>query len=128
MSAMDTTDGVLMTKAYNWAFVNPLRKIFYNITITSLSIVVALAIGTVELLQVFIQLLDLNGPFCDYMAGLDFGILGYVVVGIFLVAWVVSLTLWRYGRYEERYGYLHPLHSHPHLHDDGVSHAHRHFH
>ena len=128
MSAMDTTDGVLMTKAYNWAFVNPLRKIFYNITITSLSIVVALAIGTVELLQVFTRLLDLNGPFCDYMAGLDFGILSYVVVGIFLVAWVVSLTLWRYGRYEERYGYLHPLHSHPHLHDDGVSHAHRHFH
>ncbi|TMH68146.1 MAG: HoxN/HupN/NixA family nickel/cobalt transporter [Betaproteobacteria bacterium] len=128
MSAMDTTDGVLMTKAYNWAFVNPLRKIFYNITITSLSIVVALAIGTVELLQVFTRLLDLNGPFCDYMTGLDFGILGYVVVGIFLVAWAVSLTLWRYGRHEERYGYLHPLHSHPHLHDDGVSHAHRHFH
>ncbi len=63
MTAMDTTDGVLMTKAYDWAFVNPLRKIFYNITITSLSIVVALVIGAIELLQVAIRMLDLDGAF-----------------------------------------------------------------
>ena len=62
MSLMDTTDGVLMSKAYNWAFVNPLRKIFYNITTTSLSIVVALVIGTIELVQVLIHTLGLDGP------------------------------------------------------------------
>ena len=62
MSLMDTTDGVLMSKAYNWAFLNPLRKIFYNITTTSLSIVVALVIGTIELAQVLIGMLDLPGP------------------------------------------------------------------
>ena len=82
MSAMDTTDGVLMVKAYNWAFVNPLRKIFYNITITSLSIVVALVIGTIELLQVLVRALGLEGRFFDFVAGLDFGVLGYVIVGM----------------------------------------------
>jgi nickel/cobalt transporter (NiCoT) family protein len=128
MSAMDTTDGVLMTKAYDWAFVNPLRRMFYNITITGLSVVMALAIGTVELLQFCIRLLDLDGPFYDYVVRFDFGMLGFVIVGVFLGAWVASTMLWRWGRYEERYGYLHPPHSHPHLHEGGVRHAHRHFH
>ncbi len=128
MTAMDTTDGVLMTKAYDWAFVNPLRKIFYNITITSLSVFVALAIGTVELLQVLIRLLGLGGRVFDFIAGLDFGMLGYVIVAAFLAAWAVSVAVWKFGRYEERYARRHPLHSHPHVHDDGVRHAHRHFH
>jgi high-affinity nickel-transport protein len=77
----------------DWAFVNPLRKIFYNITITGLSIAVALAIGTIELLQVLIGMLDLKGLFFDLIAGLDFGILGYMIVGIFLVAWGVSVAV-----------------------------------
>ncbi len=128
MSAMDTTDGVLMSKAYNWAFVNPLRKLFYNLTITSLSIVVALLIGTIELLQVFIGLLHLDGSFFDFIAGLDFGILGYVIVGVFLASWGVSVVLWKFGRIEERYGHYHPLHAHEHTHEGGVSHSHRHFH
>ena len=128
MSAMDTTDGVLMAKAYNWAFVNPLRKIFYNITITSLSIAVALVIGTVELLQVFIGILDLHGRFFDLVAGLDFGVLGYAIVGIFLVAWGVSVVVWKFGRIEERYGSSYTLHAHEHAHDGGRSHVHKHFH
>lgn len=128
MTAMDTTDGVLMSKAYNWAFVNPLRKIFYNITITSLSIAVALIIGTIELLQVFVGMLDLKGRFFDLVAGLDFGILGYVIVSLFLTAWGVSVAVWKFGRIEERYGQIHPVHSHEHSHDDGVVHTHRHFH
>lgn len=127
MSAMDTTDGVLMSKAYDWAFVNPLRKIFYNMTLTSLSIAVALIIGTIELLQVAIALLDLKGPFLDRVAGLDFGVLGYVVVGTFLAAWGVSVAVWKFGRIEERYGRVH-LHAHKHEHDSGLSHTHRHFH
>ena len=128
MTAMDTTDGVLMSKAYNWAFVNPLRKIFYNISITSLSIAVALIIGTIELLQVFVGVLDLKGRFFVFVAGLDFGILGYVIVGTFLIAWVVSAAIWKFGRVEERYGHVHPVHSHEHTHDDGVIHSHKHFH
>jgi nickel/cobalt transporter (NiCoT) family protein len=128
MSAMDTTDGVLMTKAYNWAFVNPLRKIFYNITITGLSIAVALIIGTIELLQVFSRILDLKGPFVDLVAGIDFGILGYMIVGTFLLAWGISAAVWKFGRIEERFGHNHPLHSHEHIHDGGVSHTHKHFH
>ncbi|MEO8104170.1 MAG: HoxN/HupN/NixA family nickel/cobalt transporter [Betaproteobacteria bacterium] len=128
MSAMDTTDGVLMSKAYDWAFVNPLRKIFYNITITGLSIAVALVIGSIELLQVFTRILGLHGPFFGWVAELDFGILGYVIVGLFLIAWAGSVLVWKYGRIEERYGHLHPLRAHHHTHDDGSIHAHRHFH
>jgi high-affinity nickel-transport protein len=128
MTAMDTTDGVLMTKAYDWAFVNPLRKLFYNITITTLSIAVALAIGTIELMQAAIRLFDLEGAVFDRVAALDFGILGYAIVGIFLAAWGVSTLVWRFGRIEERYGHLHPSHAHEHVHDGGVSHLHKHFH
>jgi nickel/cobalt transporter (NiCoT) family protein len=98
MSLMDTTDGVLMSKAYHWAFVNPLRKIFYNITTTSLSIVVALLIGTIELLQVLTGMLGLEGAFWDFVVGLDFGLLGYVIVGLFLLAWGLSVALWKFGR------------------------------
>jgi high-affinity nickel-transport protein len=128
MSAMDTTDGVLMSKAYDWAFVNPLRKIFYNLAITSLSIAVALVIGTIELLQVLIGLLHLDGRFFDFVAGLDFGILGYLIVAVFVAAWLASAALWKFGRIEERYGYFHPLHAHEHTHASGVSHSHKHFH
>ena len=127
MSAMDTTDGVLMSKAYDWAFVNPLRKLFYNITLTSLSIAVALVIGSIEMFQVLINLLDLKGPLFDRVGALDFGILGYVIVGIFLAVWGVSLAVWKFGRFEERYGRTH-LHAHEHTHDGGLRHSHRHFH
>ena len=128
MSLMDTTDGVLMSKAYNWAFVNPLRKIFYNLTTTAISIVVALVIGTIELMQVLIGMLDLHGPFFDFVAGLEFGVLGYLIVGLFLVAWVLSVAWWKFGRIEERYGEPSPMHSHPHSHNGGVQHSHRHLH
>jgi nickel/cobalt transporter (NiCoT) family protein len=127
MSGMDTTDGVLMTKAYGWAFVNPLRKIFYNITITALSVAVALVIGTIELLQVSIGLLHLNGRFFDFIGSLNFGILGYVIVGIFLLAWGASVALWKFGRIEERYGTA-SVHAHRHTHASGLSHSHEHFH
>jgi high-affinity nickel-transport protein len=104
MTLMDTTDGVLMAKAYNWAFVNPLRKIFYNLTTTSLSIVVALLIGTIQLAQVSIRVLDLDGPAADFIARLEFGALGYVIVGLFLVGWGLSVALWKFRRIEQRYG------------------------
>jgi nickel/cobalt transporter (NiCoT) family protein len=128
MSLMDTTDGVLMSKAYNWAFLNPLRKIFYNITTTSLSIVVALVIGTIEILQVLTNMLGLHGPFFDFVGGLDFGILGYLIVGLFLLAWALSVGLWRFGRIEQRYGMRFDPHSHAHRHEGGVLHSHKHVH
>ena len=98
MTLMDTTDGVLMSKAYDWAFLNPLRKIFYNMTTTGLSVAVALLVGTVELLQVLIAMLDLHGVVLDFIAGLDFGRLGYMIVGMFLLAWGLSMGVWKWGR------------------------------
>jgi high-affinity nickel-transport protein len=128
MSVMDTTDGVLMSKAYNWAFLNPLRKIFYNITTTGLSVVVALVIGTIELGQVLIRLLGLEGPFFAFVADLDFGILGYVIVALFLLAWALSVAVWKFGRLEERYSRPGAMHAHAHHHPDGTEHSHRHVH
>ncbi len=93
MTLMDTTDGVLMSKAYDWALLNPLRKIFYNAATTGLSVAVALGVGTIELLQVLIGMLDLHGVFADRVAGLEFGSLGYLIVGVFLVAWGLSAVL-----------------------------------
>jgi nickel/cobalt transporter (NicO) family protein len=103
MTAMDTTDGVFMCKAYDWAFLNPLRKIFYNVTTTGLSVAVALLVGTIELSQVLIGALDLHGPLVDFIARLDFGLLGYLIVGLFLAAWGLSVALWKFGRIEQRY-------------------------
>ncbi len=128
MSLMDTSDGVLMSKAYNWAFLNPLRKIFYNIATTSLSVIVALVIGTIELLQVLISMLGLQGSFYDFVAGIDFGVLGYVIVGLFVLAWALSVALWKFGHIEERYGMRHDLHSHSHSHKSGIKHSHKHVH
>lgn len=128
MSMMDTTDGVLMSKAYNWAFLNPLRKIFYNIVTTGLSIVVALVIGTIELLQVMITMGGLRGSVLDFVAGIDFGILGYVIVALFLLAWGLSVALWKFGHLEERYAAQLTAHSHAHRHEDGTLHSHKHLH
>jgi high-affinity nickel-transport protein len=127
MLLMDTTDGVLMSKAYNWAFLNPLRKIFYNLTTTGLSVAVALLVGSIELLQVFISMLDLHGGLYSFIAGLDFGILGYVIVALFLLAWACSVAYWKFGHVEERFGSP-SLHSHVHAHDHGVPHTHQHLH
>ncbi|MGH9548819.1 MAG: HoxN/HupN/NixA family nickel/cobalt transporter [Terriglobales bacterium] len=96
MSVMDTTDAVLMAKAYHWAFVNPLRKIFYNLMTTGLSIAVALVLGTIELLQVLRTMLGLRGPFFDFIGALAFGVLGYLIVGVFLTAWGASVAMWKF--------------------------------
>lgn len=129
MTVMDTTDGVLMCKAYEWAFLNPLRKIFYNITTTGLSVAVALLVGSIELLQVMISVLRLHGLFFDFVANLDFGILGYLIVGMFLLAWGLSVVAWKFGKIEQRYSMrLAPSHTHPHSHEGGLAHSHDHQH
>jgi len=104
MSLMDTADGAFMSHAYGWAFSNPIRRVYYNITVTSLSVAVALAIGSVELLQVLSTKLSLDGGFWDWLNGLDFGKLGYAVVGLFAATWVLSAALWKLRRIEDRWG------------------------
>ena len=103
MSLMDTIDGAFMSHAYGWAFSNPLRKIYYNVTVTSLSVAVALVIGGIELLQVLAAKLSLTGGFWTLLDNLDFGHIGYVVVGLFVATWAFSLILWKTRRLEERW-------------------------
>lgn len=104
MCLMDTADGAFMAQAYDWAFANPIRKVYYNLTVTGLSVAVALFIGTVELFQVSTSGLDLGGGILGFVQNLDFGYLGYIVVGMFLAAWAISYLVWRTGRIEERWG------------------------
>jgi high-affinity nickel-transport protein len=106
MSLMDTADGAFMSHAYGWAFSNPVRKIYYNITVTSLSVAVALAVGTVELLQVASAKLGLDSGFWSWLGKLDFGTLGYGVVGLFVATWATSVVVWKTRRIEERWGAL----------------------
>jgi high-affinity nickel-transport protein len=106
MSLMDTADGAFMSQAYGWAFANPIRKVYYNITVTSLSVAVALLIGTVELLQVLSAKLSFDSGFWSFLDNLDFGNIGYVVVGVFVVTWAVSVVLWKTRRIEERWSAL----------------------
>ncbi len=104
MSLMDTVDGAFMSHAYGWAFSRPIRKVYYNITVTSLSVAVALIIGMIELLQVAATKFSLNGGFWTFLANLDFGNIGYLVVGLFVATWAVAAILWRAGRVEARWG------------------------
>src|SRR5579875_234177 len=103
MSMMDTADGAFMSKAYSWAFSNPVRKIYYNITVTGLSVAVAFLVGAVELLSIVQAELNLTGPFWDTIANVDLGTIGYLIVGLFVITWIVSLGVWKLGRIEERW-------------------------
>jgi high-affinity nickel-transport protein len=92
MSLMDTMDGAFMARAYSWAFASPIRKVFYNLTITSLSVFVALFVGVVELVQILVQVLGLRGGVFDAIARFNFlGVAGYVIVAVFVVTWAAAL-------------------------------------
>jgi high-affinity nickel-transport protein len=106
MSLMDTTDGAFMSKAYSWAFSNPIRKVFYNLTVTALSVFVALFVGVVELSQILIRALELDGGMFTFIANLDFGILGFVIVAAFVATWAVAFTVFKVRRVEERWSEL----------------------
>jgi len=103
MSLLDTIDGAFMNFAYGWAFAKPVRRIYYNMTITGLSVVVALVIGTFQLLSVLGEKLNLRGGLWDLVLGIDLNVVGYFVVGLFVVTWIVALAVWRFGRIEERW-------------------------
>jgi nickel/cobalt transporter (NiCoT) family protein len=104
MCLMDTIDGAFMSKAYGWAFANPVRRIYYNMTVTGLSVAVALAIGGIEVLQVVSERFALDGGFWSAVGRVDFGSLGYAMVALFVITWVVAAVTWRAGRIEERWG------------------------
>jgi len=103
MCLADTVDGVFMNVAYGWAFARPVRKVFYNITITSISIAVALIIGTVELLTVLADRAHITSGPIAAVAGIPLDYAGYGIVGLFVLSWVVALAVWRIGRIEERW-------------------------
>ena len=102
MTLVDTTDGVLMLGAYGWAYRNPMRKLFYNLTITSVSVLVALVVGGIETLGLIGDQFDLHGVFWDAIAGLNgnFGALGYGIVGLFVVSWGASYLIYRFKGYD----------------------------
>ncbi|WP_237555350.1 MULTISPECIES: HoxN/HupN/NixA family nickel/cobalt transporter [unclassified Streptomyces] len=103
MSLLDTIDGSFMNLAYGWAFSHPVRKIYYNLTVTGLSVAVALIIGTVELLALLADQLTLTGGFWGWVAALNLNTVGFVVVGLFAAAWACALLVWKYGRIEQRW-------------------------
>jgi high-affinity nickel-transport protein len=102
MSLLDTIDGSFMNFAYGWAFSNPARKLYYNITITGLSVMVALIIGTVELGGLLGQELRLSGSFWTWIEGLNINTLGFVIVGLFIVTWALAVVAWRVLGLEQR--------------------------
>ena len=98
MTLLDTTDGVLMVRAYGWAFVEPLRKLWYNLTITAASVAIALLIGGTEALGLLAAKLDLEGAFWTAVRGLneDLGSFGFLVIALFVLSWIVSMLLYRW--------------------------------
>ena len=100
---LDTADGCFMNFAYDWAFAKPVRKVYYNLTITGLSVFVAFFIGTIELLGLLGQELNLSGGFWSFMANFDINKAGFVIVGVFVLTWAVALAIWRFGRIEQKW-------------------------
>ena len=105
MTLMDTTDSVLMLGAYGWAFVKPIRKLYYNMTITAVSIVVAVGVGGLEALNLIGDQMGLSdgGGFWGAVGSLNdnFGVFGLAIVGIFMIAWLISYVIYRVNRYDE---------------------------
>jgi len=103
MSLLDTIDGVFMSYAYGWALAQPVRRLYYNVTVTALSVAVALGIGTIELASVLVDRLGLHGQPWRWIASVDVGMLGYGVTALFALTWIVAALVWRLGRIERRW-------------------------
>jgi high-affinity nickel-transport protein len=103
MSLLDSIDGCFMNFAYGWAFSKPVRKVYYNITITGLSVAVALIIGTIELLSVVTDQLNIGtGPLAA-LASVNLNDVGYAIVALFVLTWAIALAVWKFGRIEEKW-------------------------
>jgi high-affinity nickel-transport protein len=103
MSLLDTIDGSFMNFAYGWAFSKPVRKVFYNLTITGLSVAVALVIGTIELGGIIASHLNAQGAFWTSLENININTLGFIIVGMFVATWAIALAIWRLGKIEERW-------------------------
>ncbi len=103
MCLLDTIDGVFMNAAYGWAFAKPVRKVFYNITITAISVAVALIIGTIELIGVLADQADITSGPLSAIADIPLDYAGYGIVGLFFLAWIVALAVWRFGHIEQKW-------------------------
>ena len=103
MSLVDTTDGIVMLGAYGWAFVKPVRKLYYNLVITLVSVLVALIVGTIEAVSVVAYQLRLSGGMWDAIKAVNdnFGTLGFIIIGLFVASWLVSVAVYRFFRYDE---------------------------
>jgi nickel/cobalt transporter (NiCoT) family protein len=103
MSLFDTIDGCFMNFAYDWAFARPIRKVYYNLTITGLSIFVALCIGTIELVGLLAQDSHLGGPVWSFIERFNINTAGFFIVGLFVLTWAAALSIWHFGHIEERW-------------------------
>jgi len=103
MSLFDTADGCFMNFAYDWAFARPVRKVYYNLTITGLSVFVAFFIGSIEILGLIGHQAHLTGDFWDFMAAFDINKAGFVIVGVFVLTWIAALAIWRFGQIEAKW-------------------------
>lgn len=103
MSLFDTVDGVLMARAYSWAFLRPARKVFYNLTVTLLSVLVALVVGGIVLGGLLAEQLDIGSGPLAWLATLDLQFVGFAIVGAFLLTWLIAVVVWRAGRFDERW-------------------------
>ncbi len=103
MSLLDTIDGSFMNFAYGWAFSKPVRKVYYNITITGLSVAVALFIGTIELVGLLADKLGLHGSLVHWFQNFNINTAGFIIVGMFVAAWTLALAVWRFARIEEKW-------------------------
>src|SRR6202044_2856129 len=109
MSLFDTADGCFMNFAYDWAFARPVRKVYYNLTITGLSGFVAVFIGAVELLGLPAQNPNRNGSFWAFLADFNINTAGLFIVGVFVLTWIVALAIWRFGHIEQKWETTRPL-------------------
>jgi high-affinity nickel-transport protein len=102
MALIDSADSILMLGAYGWAFAKPLRKLYYNLTVTSVSVLVALIVGSIEVLGLIQDKLNLTGPVWNPIAALNnnFGVLGYLIIGLFVLSWIVSVFFYRFKKYD----------------------------
>ena len=103
MSLFDTADGCFMNFAYDWAFARPVRKVYYNMTITGLSVFVAVFIGAVELLGLLAQDANLNGSVWSFLENFNINTAGFVIVAVFVVTWLIALAVWHFGRIEQKW-------------------------
>ncbi|MDQ6807306.1 MAG: hypothetical protein M3065_20655 [Actinomycetota bacterium] len=103
MMLCDSVDGLFMNFAYGWAFARPVRKVYYNLTITALSVAVAFLVGGVEIVGLLSTELHLHGWLGDYMASFDLNTAGFVIVGLFVLVWTVAVSIWRFGHVEARW-------------------------